>query len=46
MLSLRGDIFADHGKEAFAGVLYQHARIIRAETVSNAGRRLYWYDRT
>jgi hypothetical protein len=45
MLSLREDIFADHSKEAFDGVLDQHARIIRAETVSDAGRRLYWYDR-
>jgi ribosomal protein L11 methylase PrmA len=46
MLSLREDIFEGYGEEAFAAALGQRARIVRAETVSAAGRRLYWYDRT
>jgi ribosomal protein L11 methylase PrmA len=45
LLRLREDIFEDYGQEAFEFCLGERARIVRAETVSAAGRRLYWYSR-
>ncbi|HYH19877.1 MAG TPA: class I SAM-dependent methyltransferase [Azospirillum sp.] len=46
MLSLRDDIFPDYTEEVFAALLARQARIVRVDTVSAAGRRLYWYDRS
>jgi SAM-dependent methyltransferase len=46
MLSLREDIFSDYSEEAFATALRRQARLVRKETVSSTGRRLYWYDRS
>ena len=45
MLALREDIFADYSEEDFVAALERTARIVRAETVSAAGRRLFWYER-
>ena len=46
MLTLREDIFDDYDRAAFEAALSAGARIVEAETVSETGRRLYWYDRT
>ena len=45
MLSLREDIFEDYDERHFVAMLSRHARIVRDETVSDTGRRLFWYDR-
>jgi ribosomal protein L11 methylase PrmA len=45
MLRLREDVFDDYGERTFAEALSGVARIVRSETVSATGRRLYWYDR-
>ncbi len=44
MLSLREDIFSDYSEEAFVSTLNEHARIVRSETVSEAGRKLFWFE--
>jgi ribosomal protein L11 methylase PrmA len=46
MLSLRDDIFSDYTEEVFATALQRQARLVKVETVSLTGRRLYWYDRS
>ncbi len=46
MLSLRDDVFADYSEEAFVAALARNARVVRSETVSAAGRRLFLYDRS
>ena len=45
MLVLRADIFESYTRERFEGELRQQSRVIKAETVSEAGRTLFWYDR-
>ena len=45
MLTLREDIFDDYNEKNFSSILQQRARIIKSETVSATGRRLFWYDR-
>ena len=45
MLALKGDIFPDYGEEAFESSLRARARIVRRETVSSTGRRLYFIER-
>jgi hypothetical protein len=46
MLALREDIFPDYDEAAFTRSLAAAARIVRSETVSAHGRRLFWYDRS
>ncbi len=45
MLALREDIFPGYTAEAFEAALSREARIVRAETVSASGRRLYQFER-
>jgi ribosomal protein L11 methylase PrmA len=45
LLALRDDIFPGYTQDAFEAALKNQTRIVKAETVSSAGRRLYWYDR-
>jgi hypothetical protein len=46
MLALREDIFPDYDEAAFTRSLAAAAaRIVRSETVSGHGRRLFWYER-
>jgi ribosomal protein L11 methylase PrmA len=45
MLALREDIFADYSEESFVAELEKRARILRSETVSQEGRKLFWFDR-
>lgn len=46
MLQLRADIFDDYDESTFETALGRHARIVKSATVSESGRRLYWFDRT
>jgi ribosomal protein L11 methylase PrmA len=46
MLALREDIFADYSEAAFVAAIEKRARVVRSETISGEGRRLFWYDRT
>ena len=46
MLALRQDIFNDYSETAFATVLGNLARIEHVETISQSGRKVYWYDRS
>lgn len=46
MLASREDIFDRYEEASFAAALSRHARIVRTETVSAAGRRLFVYDRS
>lgn len=46
MLAMRQDIFADYSEESFTAHLQGRARIVRSETISAEGRRLFWYDRS
>jgi ribosomal protein L11 methylase PrmA len=46
LLALRADIFPDYTIEAFEAALASRARVVKKETVSQAGRTLYWFDRT
>lgn len=45
MLALREDIFADYSEPAFVAAIERRARVVRGETISGEGRRLFWYDR-
>ena len=45
MLAQREDIYRDYDEAAFAAALERRARIVRKDTLSAAGRRLYWFDR-
>jgi ribosomal protein L11 methylase PrmA len=46
LLALREDIFPDYTIEAFEAALGARASILRKERVSDAGRTLYWFDRS
>jgi ribosomal protein L11 methylase PrmA len=46
MLALREDVFPEYEEPAFAAALGRAARIVKSETVTATGRRLFWYDRT
>jgi ribosomal protein L11 methylase PrmA len=46
MLALREDIFDGYGVDAFTAALEARARIVRAESIADSGRRLFWYDRS
>lgn len=45
MLALRDDIFTGYTEPAFTAAIEKRARIVRSETISAEGRRLFWYDR-
>jgi len=45
MLALRDDIFPDYSLERFTGLLARRARIVKQQTISAAGRVLFWYER-
>jgi ribosomal protein L11 methylase PrmA len=45
MLALREDIFQAYTEEAFSAGLAARAQIVRSETISEHGRRLFWYHR-
>ncbi len=45
MLALREDIFADYSEAAFTAAIEKRARVVRSETISKEGRRLFWFDR-
>jgi ribosomal protein L11 methylase PrmA len=45
MLALREDIFDTYNEQNFSSLIQQRARIVKSETVSGTGRRLYWFDR-
>ncbi|MGI9332089.1 MAG: class I SAM-dependent methyltransferase [Gammaproteobacteria bacterium] len=44
LLRLREDVFDDYSEATFAAALERRSAIVRQETVSASGRRLYWYD--
>ena len=46
LLALREDIFADYSLETFTDALQARARIVKRQTVSAAGREMFWYDRS
>ena len=46
MLALREDVFPRYSEGEFMNQLQSHARIVRAETISAEGRKLFWYDRS
>ncbi len=46
LLALREDVFTDYSEETFTAALQSEARIIKSETISATGRRLFWYDRS
>jgi ribosomal protein L11 methylase PrmA len=45
LLRLREDIFDDYSEDSFRRALHRRAEIIAAETISKAGRTLFWYRR-
>jgi ribosomal protein L11 methylase PrmA len=45
MLALREDIFNRYTLPVFEAELTRHARVVKSVTVSDEGRRLYWYER-
>lgn len=45
MLSLREDIFDEYNIENFESALQKNAKIVKSIQVSQAGRRLYWYEK-
>lgn len=45
LLQLREDIFDDYDADSFESLLADRARIVRSETVSASGRKLYWFER-
>lgn len=46
MLNLRDDIFPDYNEMTFRHELAKNARIVREETVSASGRKLFFFDRS
>jgi len=46
LLALREDIFADYDEGHFSALLSARARVVRSETVSAGGRKLFWFDRS
>lgn len=45
MLALREDIFSNYSEAAFVSAIEKRARLVRSETISGEGRRLFWFDR-
>jgi ribosomal protein L11 methylase PrmA len=45
MLAIREDIFADYTEEAFVGALERRASIVKARTISESGRKAFWFNR-
>ncbi|MCR9214677.1 MAG: class I SAM-dependent methyltransferase [Proteobacteria bacterium] len=45
LLLLREDIFEDYSEEHFKSILERHSQIHAAETVTESGRRLYWFEK-
>jgi hypothetical protein len=45
MLALREDIFREYTADAFTSLLSRNARIVKQQTISAAGRVLFWYER-
>jgi ribosomal protein L11 methylase PrmA len=45
LLALREDIFDNYTEGNFEKILGEQARIVKKQTVSRAGRTLYWYER-
>ena len=45
MLSLRQDIFDDYTEDAFTFALRGKASIVRSQTISSTGRKLFIYRR-
>jgi hypothetical protein len=45
MLALREDIFREYTAEAFTALVARRARIVKRQTISAAGRVLFWYER-
>ena len=45
MLALRDDIFREYTLDAFTNLLARRARVARQQTISVAGRVLFWYER-
>jgi ribosomal protein L11 methylase PrmA len=45
MLASREDIFSGYNEASFNTALGRHARIVRVETISASGRRLFVYER-
>jgi len=45
LLQLREDVFDDYSEEAFVQAVERRAELVRTETVSESGRRLFWYRR-
>jgi hypothetical protein len=45
MLTGRVDIFSDDTAEAFERHVCGHARVVRSERITDAGRMLLWYER-
>ncbi len=46
LLLLRDDIFPRYTQKTFETILKHQARIMKSATISETGRRLYWYART
>ncbi len=45
LLSLREDIFADYTEDNFARSLSQKVTIVQTETITDSGRKLFWFER-
>ena len=45
MLALRGDVFEDYSREAFAAALGRCARVVAERVVSETGRVVFWFER-
>jgi ribosomal protein L11 methylase PrmA len=45
MLQNREDIFADYDEANFEYALTSRAQVIKTETISASGRKMYWYNR-
>jgi ribosomal protein L11 methylase PrmA len=45
MLAAREDVFSDYNEQVFTTILSRLARIVRTETISGTGRRLFIYER-
>jgi ribosomal protein L11 methylase PrmA len=45
LLRLREDVFSEYSEAAFASLLAARSRIVRQQTITATGRRLFWYER-
>jgi ribosomal protein L11 methylase PrmA len=45
LLALREDVFRDYSEATFASLLAARGRIVRQQTITSTGRRLFWYER-